>query len=100
MMTGIEMLHVPYRGGAPALTDLMGGQVQVYFSPLPRVDSTQSRAGKVRACGGDHCKALGGIARSADHRRDYLRLRGKHVARHRRASKTRPTTSSPRSTRK
>jgi tripartite-type tricarboxylate transporter receptor subunit TctC len=32
MMTGVNMLHVPYRGGAPALTDLIGGQVQVYFS--------------------------------------------------------------------
>jgi tripartite-type tricarboxylate transporter receptor subunit TctC len=34
MMTGIDLLHVPYRGGAPALTDLMGGQVQVYFGPI------------------------------------------------------------------
>jgi tripartite-type tricarboxylate transporter receptor subunit TctC len=48
MMTGIDLVHVPYRGGAPALTDLMGGQVQVVFSPLP--ESIQSiRAGKVRA---------------------------------------------------
>jgi tripartite-type tricarboxylate transporter receptor subunit TctC len=31
-MTGARMLHVPYRGGAPALTDLLGQQVQVYFS--------------------------------------------------------------------
>jgi tripartite-type tricarboxylate transporter receptor subunit TctC len=30
-MTGIEMLHVPYKGAAPALTDLLGGQVQVFF---------------------------------------------------------------------
>jgi tripartite-type tricarboxylate transporter receptor subunit TctC len=35
MMTGINMLHVPYRGEAPALTDLIGGQVQVYFGLLP-----------------------------------------------------------------
>jgi tripartite-type tricarboxylate transporter receptor subunit TctC len=34
MTTGINMLHVPYRGEAPALTDLIGGQVQVYFSGL------------------------------------------------------------------
>jgi tripartite-type tricarboxylate transporter receptor subunit TctC len=48
MMTGIEMLHVPYRGGAPALTDLLGGQVQVMFSPLPESVGA-IRAGKVRA---------------------------------------------------
>jgi tripartite-type tricarboxylate transporter receptor subunit TctC len=48
MMTGIDLLHVPYRGGAPALTDLMGGQVQVYFSPLPESIST-IKGGKVRA---------------------------------------------------
>jgi tripartite-type tricarboxylate transporter receptor subunit TctC len=48
IMTGIEMLHVPYRGGAPALTDLMGDQVQVYFSPLPESIST-IKSGKVRA---------------------------------------------------
>ena len=48
LMTGIDMLHVPYRGGAPAVTDLMGGTVQVYFSPLP--ESIESiKAGKVRA---------------------------------------------------
>ncbi len=46
--TGVDMVHVPYRGGAPALTDLMSGQVQVMFdsasSSLPHV-----RAGKLRA---------------------------------------------------
>ena len=33
-MTGIEMTHVAYRGSAPALTDLLGGQVEVYFAPI------------------------------------------------------------------
>ena len=35
MMSGVDMIHVPYRGGTPALADLLGGQVQVYFSVLP-----------------------------------------------------------------
>jgi tripartite-type tricarboxylate transporter receptor subunit TctC len=48
VLTGIDMVHVPYRGGAPALTDLIGGQVQVMFSPLPESIGA-IRAGKVRA---------------------------------------------------
>src|SRR5436309_6178048 len=35
MLTGINMVHVPYRGGAPALTDLMSGQVHVMFDNIP-----------------------------------------------------------------
>jgi tripartite-type tricarboxylate transporter receptor subunit TctC len=48
MMTGINIGHVPYRGGAPALTDLLAGQVQVYFSPTPAAIE-YIRAGKLRA---------------------------------------------------
>ena len=47
MMTGVEMIHVPYRGGAPAMTDLMGGQIQVLFNPLPE-SMEHIRAGKLR----------------------------------------------------
>jgi len=45
MMTGVDMLHVPYRGGGPALTDLISGQVQVLFDNLP-ARSSISRAEK------------------------------------------------------
>ena len=48
LMAGIDMVHVPYRGGAPALTDLIGGQVDVMLAVLPEV-MEQIRAGKVRA---------------------------------------------------
>ena len=48
MMAGIDMVHVPYRGGGPALTDLVAGQVQVMFSGT--VSSIQYiRAGRLRA---------------------------------------------------
>jgi tripartite-type tricarboxylate transporter receptor subunit TctC len=48
MMTGIDMVHVPYRGGGPALTDLMGGQVQVMFiSAGASIEYVKS--GKLRA---------------------------------------------------
>jgi tripartite-type tricarboxylate transporter receptor subunit TctC len=47
MMAGIEMIHVPYRGGAPAMTDLMGGQIQVVFNPLPE-SMEHIKAGKLR----------------------------------------------------
>jgi tripartite-type tricarboxylate transporter receptor subunit TctC len=48
MMTGINMLHVPYRGAAPALTDLIGGQVQVMFESMP-ASLEYVRAGKLRS---------------------------------------------------
>jgi tripartite-type tricarboxylate transporter receptor subunit TctC len=50
MMTGVNMVHVPYRGTAPALTDLLGGQVQVMFDQL--ISSIEHiRSGEVRALG-------------------------------------------------
>src|SRR5215510_6340882 len=47
MMTGVTLVHVPYRGAAQALTDLIGGQVQVSFDPLPPAIEL-IRSGKVR----------------------------------------------------
>jgi tripartite-type tricarboxylate transporter receptor subunit TctC len=47
-MTGVNLVHVPYRGTAPALTDLLGGQVQVMFNALT-ASIEYIRAGKLRA---------------------------------------------------
>jgi tripartite-type tricarboxylate transporter receptor subunit TctC len=48
IMTGIDMVHVPYRGGAPALTDMISGQVQVMFDNMP-TSIEFIRTGKLRA---------------------------------------------------
>jgi tripartite-type tricarboxylate transporter receptor subunit TctC len=48
MMTGVNMVHVPYRGAAPALTDLMSAQVQVMFATVP-ASIQYVRAGRLRA---------------------------------------------------
>jgi tripartite-type tricarboxylate transporter receptor subunit TctC len=48
MMTGVNMQHVPYRGAPPALTDLIAGQVQVFFGNMPS-SIEYIRAGKLRA---------------------------------------------------
>jgi tripartite-type tricarboxylate transporter receptor subunit TctC len=50
MMAGIRMLNVPYKGTAPALTDVLGGQVDIMFISLV-TGSAQVRAGKLRAYG-------------------------------------------------
>jgi tripartite-type tricarboxylate transporter receptor subunit TctC len=47
-MTGVDIVHVPYRGSGPALTDLLGGQVQVMFDSMPS-SIEHIRAGKLRA---------------------------------------------------
>ncbi len=47
VMTGTDMLHVPYKGGGPALADVIGGQVHMTFGNMPTVIG-QARGGKVR----------------------------------------------------
>jgi tripartite-type tricarboxylate transporter receptor subunit TctC len=48
VMTRIDMTHIPYRGAGPAVTDLLGGQVQVYFGSLPATIE-HIRTGRLRA---------------------------------------------------
>jgi len=48
LMTGVSMQHVPYRGAAPAITDLLAGQVQVMFASMPS-SIEYVRTGKLRA---------------------------------------------------
>ncbi|MEO8137531.1 MAG: tripartite tricarboxylate transporter substrate binding protein [Betaproteobacteria bacterium] len=50
MKTGVEFMHVPYRGASQAITDLLGGQVQVLFEPLPAA-MPFIKSGKLRALG-------------------------------------------------
>ena len=84
MMAGVDMVHVPYKGAAPALTDLLGGQVQVMFDNLSS-SIEHIRAGKLRALAvttATRSKALPDVPTIG---RVCTRLRGECVARYRRA---------------
>ena len=50
MLTGLKMQHVPYRGAAPAITDMLGGQVQLIFDNMPSIIQ-HIRSGSLRAIG-------------------------------------------------
>ena len=68
MMAGVDLLHVPYRGGPPAVTDLLGGRVQVLFDVL--TNSLQLiRTGKLRALAvttAERCAALPDVPTAAE----------------------------------
>jgi tripartite-type tricarboxylate transporter receptor subunit TctC len=56
-MTGVDLLHVPYRGAAPALNDLIGGRVQIMILPISS-SIEHIRAGRLRALGVTTAKRL------------------------------------------
>src|SRR6516164_6410851 len=81
MMTGIDMVHVPYRGTAPALTDLLGGQVQ---SSPPRLVDRIHQGRQAARPRGDHPDSFGSVARCPECRGICARLRGERLDRRRR----------------
>ena len=83
MMTGVNMVHVPYRGAAPAFTDLLAGQVQVCFGPMPAAIE-YIRAGKVRALAVTTAARSEALPDIADRGRVRAGLRGERLVRHRR----------------
>jgi hypothetical protein len=98
MMALVNMVHVPYRGEAPALTDLLGGQVQVMFGTVP-ASIEYIRAGKLRALAVTSA-ALGVVAGPLNGGRVCARLRDERVAGSRCAQEPHRPTSSRSSTRK
>ena len=60
MMAGVDLLHVPYKGAAPAVNDLLGGQVNILFADVAAI-LPHARAGKVKALGIGSAKRFGGL---------------------------------------
>ena len=83
-MTGVKLTHVPYRGSAPALTDMIAGQVQVLFDNLPS-SIEHVRAGKLRALAVTTEKRSPALPDVPTVARNRAGLRGERVVRHGRA---------------
>ena len=60
MMAGVDMVHVPYKGAAPAVTDLVGGQVQVIFADIAAI-LPHAKAGKAKALAVGSAKRFSGL---------------------------------------
>ena len=84
MMAGVNLVHVPFGGNGPALTALLGGQVEVSVRLSSLVDRVHQNRQAARARGHQR-NALGGAAGHSDRRRVCPRLRGERVVRRGRA---------------
>ena len=96
LMTGVEMVHVPYRGPEPAMTDLLAGKVQVIFGIPSSQSSTSGRASC--ACWRWPQSALGSAPGHTDSGRIRAGIRGERIFWARCARKKRPLRSSASST--
>ena len=85
MMADVKFQHVPYRGSAPALNDLVGGSVDIMFDNLG-VSLALVKGGKLKLLGGRDAQAHGVAAGRADDRRNAARLRIGGLVRGRRAA--------------
>ena len=82
LMTGTEMVHVPYRGAGPAVQDLIAGNIQLMFDSIPS-SAGAVRSGVAAAAGGDDGEAGLGLSGPADGGRGgSARLRHRHLVRH------------------
>ena len=80
-MAGLNMVHVPYRGGAPALQDLLAGQIDMVYDNLPGIIA-QVRAGKVRPLAVTSRERQSPVAGDPAHVEVPARLRDHLVGRH------------------
>ena len=78
MLAGISMVHVPYRGTTPALTDLFGGRVDIYFSPLSGAIE-YIRTGKLRGLAVTTVNRSEGLPGPSRRERSCPDLRGEPV---------------------
>ena len=87
LSAGIDLLHVPFRGGGPAMTDVMGGHTNAAFATIP-TSTPQVKAGKVRGVGRRGREAPGGAAGRPHRRRSRTAgLSRRQLGRHRGAGR-------------